>query len=51
MMDEDAPQLQHEICIDGNLVQEQQLYYKGICSDCIDKMEQTALQNQEARIN
>ena len=51
MMNEDAPQLQHEICIDGNLVQEQQLYYKGICSDCIDKMEQTALQNQEARIN
>lgn len=44
MMDEDAPQLQHEICIDGNLVQEQQLYYKGICADCIAEMKQNALQ-------
>ena len=51
MMDEDAPQLQHEICIDGNLVQEQQLYYKGICSDCSAEMEQNALRNQQTRIN
>lgn len=51
MMDEDAPQLQHEICIDGNLVQEQQLYYKGICSDCSAEMEQYALRNQQTRIN
>lgn len=34
LMDEKAPQLMHEMNINGNIVQEQQLYYKGICAEC-----------------
>ena len=51
LMNEDAPQLQYETYIDGNLVQEQQLYYKGICADCAAKKEQAVLQEKETSIN
>ena len=34
LMDEKAPTLDHDILVDGNIVQEEQLYYKGICAAC-----------------
>ncbi len=34
LMGEKAPELKHEITVDGNIVQEEQLYYKGICAEC-----------------
>ncbi len=34
LMNEKAPELNHDIMVDGNIVQEEQLYYKGICADC-----------------
>lgn len=37
-MGEDAPQLQSDKVIDGNIVQEEQLYYKGVCADCARKI-------------
>lgn len=37
LMDEQAPQLTSELNIDGNIVQEEQLYYKGICAECAQK--------------
>ena len=39
--DETAPQVDGEINIDGNIVTEKQLYYKGICKECIAKAEKT----------
>lgn len=40
MMDEQAPILQNgSKRVDGCLVDEIQLYYKGICKECVDKME------------
>ena len=36
-MDEHAPQLHKDKKINGHLVQEMQLYYKGICADCLAK--------------
>ena len=37
LMDEQAPQLTSELYIDGNIIQEEQLYYKGICAECAQK--------------
>lgn len=34
LMEEPAPQLCHERNVDGKIVQEEQLYYKGICAEC-----------------
>ncbi len=34
LMEEPAPKLNHERNVDGNIVQEEQLYYKGICAEC-----------------
>ncbi len=36
-MDEDAPKLSSPIVINGNIVLEEQLYYKGICKECAEK--------------
>ncbi len=37
LMGEQAPKLQQSVCIDGNIVEEEQLYYKGICAECAKK--------------
>ena len=37
LMHEKAPQLSSDIIVDGNIVQEEQLYYKGICSEWAKK--------------
>lgn len=37
LMNEKAPQLSSDIMVNGNIVQEEQLYYKGICSECAKK--------------
>lgn len=37
LMGEKAPKLQQSVCIDGNIVEEEQLYYKGICAECAKK--------------
>lgn len=34
LMDEPAPQLTAPKVVDGNIVLEEQLYYKGICAEC-----------------
>ncbi len=34
LMGEKAPKLDHTIVVDGNIVDEEQLYYKGICAEC-----------------
>lgn len=34
LMNEKAPELTHNIVVDNHIVQEEQLYYKGICADC-----------------
>ena len=34
LMNEEAPMLEHDMVVDGNIVQEEQLYYKGICAAC-----------------
>ena len=39
LFDEPAPRVTETKVIDGNIVQEEQLYYKGICSACAKKME------------
>lgn len=36
---EQAPQLESPVCIEGNIVQEKQLYYRGICSDCAKSLD------------
>ncbi len=36
-MEEKAPYLDKAKTIDGNIVEEQQLYYKGICAECAQK--------------
>ena len=33
-MDEKAPHLDSAVNIEGNIVEEEQLYYKGICAAC-----------------
>lgn len=38
LMSEPAPHLTHDIQVEGNIVQEEQLYYKGICSECAKEM-------------
>ncbi len=36
---EQAPQLESPVSIEGNIVQEKQLYYRGICSDCAKSLD------------
>lgn len=38
LFDEKAPVLEGEKVINGNIVHEEQLYYKGICAECAKKM-------------
>ena len=38
LFDEEAPELKEEKVINGNIVHEEQLYYKGICAECAKKM-------------
>ena len=40
LFDEKAPKLKKPINIDGNIVDEMQLYYKGICAECAKEMNQ-----------
>ena len=40
--DESAPQVEKPINIGGNIVTEKQLYYKGICKECLAKTEKQA---------
>ena len=37
LFDEEAPVLEGEKVINGNIVHEEQLYYKGICAECAKK--------------
>ena len=37
LMNERAPMLRQEIRVEGHIVQEEQLYYKGICSTCAER--------------
>ena len=37
LFDEPAPALKNDFMVDGHLVSEEQLYYKGICKDCLAK--------------
>ena len=39
LFDEKAPTLKKPRVIDGNIVDEQQLYYKGVCAECASKDE------------
>lgn len=39
LFDEKAPTLKKPRVIDGNIVDEQQLYYKGVCAECASKEE------------
>ena len=41
LMDEPAPILTKTREIEGNLIDEMQLYYKGVCADCLKKQQQT----------
>ncbi len=35
LMDVKAPTLKHDKIINGHVVQEMQLYYKGVCAECL----------------
>lgn len=35
---EQAPKLEGEKTVEGNIIQEEQLYYKGICAQCAKKL-------------
>lgn len=35
---EQAPKLESEKTVEGNIIQEEQLYYKGICAKCAKKL-------------
>ena len=37
LMHEKAPQISGDVVVEGNIVQEEQLYYKGICAECAKK--------------
>ena len=37
LMYEKAPQISGDVVVEGNIVQEEQLYYKGICAECAKK--------------
>ena len=37
LMDEKAPQLKRIKIVDGHIIDEMQLYYKGICAECAQK--------------
>lgn len=51
LMDEKAPQLMHEMNINGNIVQEQQLYYKGICAECANNEVAETEDNNDIKIH
>lgn len=36
---EQAPKLEGEKIVEGNIIQEEQLYYKGICAKCAKKLQ------------
>ena len=36
---EQAPKLEGEKTVEGNIIQEEQLYYKGICAKCAKKLQ------------
>ena len=42
LMDEDAPSVERPKSCDGNLIDEAQLYYKGVCKDCLAKQTKAA---------
>ncbi|MFA6727906.1 MAG: Fur family transcriptional regulator [Prevotella sp.] len=37
LFDEKAPRIRKHVTIDGNVIEEEQLYYKGLCADCAAK--------------
>lgn len=37
LMDEKAPKVKTSVMRDGNLIDEAQLYYKGVCKECLAK--------------
>ena len=37
LMDEKAPKVKTSVMHDGNLIDEAQLYYKGVCKECLAK--------------
>ena len=39
-MDEKAPKVKRAVMRDGNLIDEAQLYYKGVCKECLAKEKQ-----------
>ncbi len=42
LFEEQAPQFEEDKMVGGNIVQEEQLYYKGICAECAKKMKADA---------
>jgi len=42
LFEEPAPQLSEPKTVDGNIVCEEQLYYKGICKECAEKERKSA---------
>lgn len=38
LFEEPAPELAGQKVVDGNIITEEQLYYKGICAECSKKM-------------
>ncbi len=42
LFEEQAPQFEEGKMVGGNIVQEEQLYYKGICAECAKKMKADA---------
>lgn len=43
LFDEKAPTVKRKV-IDGNIVEEEQLYYKGICAECAEKERNESVQ-------
>ena len=39
LFDEQAPALGGSYKIDGNIVEEKQLYYKGVCAECAQRQQ------------
>lgn len=37
LMEEEAPRHESPLKVEGHLVEEQQLYYKGICKNCLEE--------------
>lgn len=49
LMEEAAPILQEEKIVEGNLILEKQLYYKGICADCRKKLAEKEMSADNAK--